>query len=91
MERVPCAAPADDKFREHFLWGRRPLLAALAARLAGRKDLVWVDLGGGTGENVRMMLEEYMAPSAFKKIYIVDLCHSLCEQAKVRLGGHLGC
>jgi len=25
------------------------MLAACAARLAGCKDLVWVDLGGGTG------------------------------------------
>lgn len=25
------------------------MLAACAARLAGRSNLVWVDLGGGTG------------------------------------------
>lgn len=40
---------ADDKFRSRFLWGRRPMLAAAAARLAERNNLVWVDLGGGTG------------------------------------------
>jgi len=40
---------ADDKFREKFLWGRRPMLAACAARLRDRSNLVWVDLGGGTG------------------------------------------
>jgi betaine lipid synthase len=40
---------ADDKFRANFLWGRRPMLAACAARLRERNDLVWVDLGAGTG------------------------------------------
>jgi hypothetical protein len=40
---------ADDKFRSRFLWGRKPMLAACAARLADRNNLVWVDLGGGTG------------------------------------------
>ena len=39
----------DDKFRSSFLWGRKPMLAACAARLADQKDLIWVDLGGGTG------------------------------------------
>ena len=39
----------DDKFRSRFLWGRRPMLAACAARLKDRSDLVYVDLGGGTG------------------------------------------
>ena len=40
---------ADDNFRSKFLWGRKPMLAACAARLAERSDLVWVDVGGGTG------------------------------------------
>lgn len=39
----------DDKFRSNFLWGRRPMLAACAARMRERSNLVWVDLGGGTG------------------------------------------
>ena len=40
---------ADDRFRASFLWGRRPMLAASAARIRDMEDLVWVDLGGGTG------------------------------------------
>ena len=40
---------ADDKFRANFLWGRKPMLAACAARLANRNNMIWVDLGGGTG------------------------------------------
>jgi betaine lipid synthase len=57
------------------------MLAALAARLSDRDDLVWVDMGGGTGENVAMMAE-YLPLDRFKAIYVVDLCHSLCEVAK---------
>lgn len=43
---------ADDNFRSKFLWGRKPMLAACAARLAERNDLVWVDVGGGTGVRI---------------------------------------
>ena len=70
---------ADDGFRSKFLWGREPLLATCAARLDLEEcsDAIWVDLGGGTGENVSLM-EKYMDISKFKKIYIVDLCSSLC-------------
>ncbi|KAG2493304.1 hypothetical protein HYH03_008440 [Edaphochlamys debaryana] len=74
-------ATAYDAFRSRFLWGRKPMLAACAARLAERSNLIWVDLGGGTGENVDMM-QQYMDLSKFKAIYVVDLCHSLCEVAK---------
>ncbi|WIA39165.1 hypothetical protein OEZ86_005292 [Tetradesmus obliquus] len=73
-----------DKFREKFLWGRRPMLAAAAARLRDRHDLIWVDMGGGTGENVAMM-NEYLPLSHFKAVYIVDLCHSLCEQSRLKV------
>lgn len=77
-------AHAYDKFRANFLWGRRPMLAACAARLEGQSNLIWVDLGGGTGENVDMM-SQYMPLDRFKSVYIVDLCHSLCEQAKLKV------
>ncbi len=70
---------ADDRFRSAFLWGRKPMLAALAARLRGQGELVWVDLGGGTAANVEMMLD-YLPLKQFKAIYVVDLCSSLCAQ-----------
>ena len=57
------------------------MLAACAARLQGRSDLVYVDLGGGTGENVDMMAD-YLPLDRFKAVYVVDLCASLCEQAR---------
>lgn len=71
-----------DSFRSKFLWGREPLLAACAARLEQKK--VWVDLGGGTGENV-LLMSKYMNLADFDKIYVVDLCPSLCEVARKKL------
>ena len=46
---VFVACDADDSFRTNFLWGRKPMLAACAVRLEEQRELVWVDLGGGTG------------------------------------------
>ncbi|CAI5471037.1 unnamed protein product [Closterium sp. Yama58-4] len=74
-------AHAYDRFRRNFLHGRKPMLAACAARLRGSTDMVWVDLGGGTAENVEMM-SEYIDLSAFKKIYVVDITPSLCKVAR---------
>lgn len=42
---------------------------------------MWVDLGGGTGENVSLM-SQYIDLSRFRHIYVVDLCKSLCEQVR---------
>jgi ubiquinone/menaquinone biosynthesis C-methylase UbiE len=66
------------------------MLAACAARLRGQEGMVWVDLGGGTGENVDLMAS-YIDLSAFKQIYVVDLCKSLCEQVSVCTALHLQC
>ncbi|KAL4451296.1 hypothetical protein ABPG77_009368 [Micractinium sp. CCAP 211/92] len=77
-------AHAYDSFRSKFLWGRRPMLAACAARLRNQENMVWVDLGGGTGENVAMM-SHYIDLSRFKQIYVVDLCKSLCQQARLKV------
>jgi betaine lipid synthase len=43
-----------------------------------------VDVGGGTGENVSLMAK-YMDLSTFDTIYIVDLCESLCDQARAKV------
>lgn len=40
------APPADDSFRAKFLWGRRPMLAACAARLRDNDGMVSEAAGG---------------------------------------------
>ena len=45
---------------------------------------MWVDLGGGTGENIDMMAA-YMDLSAFHKIYVVDLCGPLGDVAREKV------
>ena len=72
---------ADDRFRANFLHGRKGMLAACAARLRGASGLVWVDLGGGTAENVDLMAQ-YLDLAAFQRIYVVDICPSLCAVAR---------
>eukprot|EP00798_Chlamydomonas_sp_ICE-L_P001317 gene1317-32670_t len=72
-----------DNFRSRFLWAREPMLTAVASCTYGRSDLVWVDLGGGTGENIELMAA-VMPVESFRTVYVVDLCHSLCQQAKMR-------
>ena len=44
-------------------------------------EVTWVDLGGGTAENVAMM-DKYIPIKSFKKVYVVDLCASLCRVAE---------
>lgn len=55
--------------------------------LQGRKDLVWVDLGGGTGENVETMAS-FCDLSLFKKVYVVDICGPLCDVARLKVAKH---
>lgn len=77
-------AHAYDRFRANFLHARKPMLAACAARLRGSTGLVWVDLGGGTAENVDLMAE-YIDLKAFDKIYVVDITPSLCRVAEKKV------
>jgi betaine lipid synthase len=76
-----------DEYRERLLWGRNPMLQTCASYLSKsceRTHLVWVDMGGGTGYNVEEM-DKYYSLKHFKKVYIVDLCPSLCEEARKRV------
>lgn len=78
-------AHAYDRFREQFLWGRKLLLAACAKRLEHKtQGMIWVDIGGGTGENV-LYMSQYMDLERFKAIYIVDLCEPLCKVATKKI------
>ncbi|EFJ31364.1 hypothetical protein SELMODRAFT_409019 [Selaginella moellendorffii] len=79
-------AQAYDAFRAGFLHGREQMLVECASRLQGRSGMVWVDLGGGTAENVRM-LSRCLDLSAFQNIYVVDLCSALCDVAAAKVEG----
>lgn len=77
-------ADAYDHFRSRFLHGRDGMLRACARKmldLEGSGELVWVDLGGGTAENVKTMAK-YIDLSKFTKIYVVDICGPLCNVAR---------
>ncbi len=75
---------ADDRFRASFLHGRMPMLASCAARLRGSTGLTWVDMGGGTAENIDMM-SQFIDLESFDKIYVVDICSALCEVARQKV------
>ncbi|CAM6035693.1 unnamed protein product [Sphagnum compactum] len=77
-------AHAYDRFRASFLHGRMPMLASCAARLRGSTGLTWVDMGGGTAENVDMM-SQLIDLESFEKIYVVDICSALCEVARQKV------
>lgn len=70
-------AEAYDDFRKRLLKGRQEMYSAVRPA----PNSVWVDMGGGTGSNL-----EYIADRipSLKKVYVVDLSHSLLEVAKKR-------
>lgn len=78
-----------DSTRQKLLRGRETMLNLAAAHLRerengkGRKPLVWVDIGGGTGWNIETM-DDFMPVKSFDAIYLVDLCEPLLEIARRR-------
>lgn len=46
--------------------------------------MIWVDLGGGTAENVDMMAQ-LIDLASFDKIYVVDMCAALCKVAREKV------
>lgn len=77
-----------DKTRGILLKGREDCLLLAAAHIPNKNgELVWVDIGGGTGKNIEMM--DLVLPIAenFQAIYLVDLLPSLCEIARQRFAG----
>ena len=72
---------AYDDFRDRLLQGRRGLFSSIGVP----KDGVWVDMGGGTGSN-----QELIGPriADARRVYIVDLSHSLLEVARRRITRH---
>lgn len=82
-----------DVTRKALLKGREDMLALVTAQLlhksrnsgqSGKKKVVWVDVGGGTGWNIEAMSEFINVPEFFTSVYLVDLSPSLCEVARKR-------
>ncbi|KAF9177024.1 hypothetical protein BGZ51_009161 [Haplosporangium sp. Z 767] len=79
-----------DETRNSLLRGRNSMLALVAAQLTEQlkssgstKAPVWVDLGGGTGCNIEKM-NSFFPINKFERVYLVDLCPSLCRIARER-------
>ena len=63
------------------------MLALVAAQLKHKSlnhEMVWVDIGGGTGYNIEAMQAYLDVPNFFSKIYLVDLSPSLLRIARRR-------
>lgn len=73
-----------DATRPFLLKGREQSLQLAIANLDKKKDLIWVDVGGGTGWNVEYMNNILNLSTKFKAVYIVDLSPSLLSVAKER-------
>jgi len=67
-----------DAFRKRLLHGRLDLFE----RLDFPENGVWVDMGGGTGQNLECVADKL---SLLKKAYVVDLCPSLLALARDRI------
>lgn len=70
-----------DDFRRRLLHGRE----ALMRRLGLQDGDVWVDLGAGTGTNLELLGERL---PHLERVYLVDLCAPLLEQARARVRRH---
>ena len=71
-----------------MLKGRQECLRLAISHLPKKKDLIWIDIGGGTGSNIEFMDEISKISENFKAVYLVDLSPSLCEVAKARFEAH---
>ncbi|AET41506.1 class I SAM-dependent methyltransferase Ecym_8221 [Eremothecium cymbalariae DBVPG len=77
-----------DFTREFLLKGREEALRLCIGHLRSRgreRDLVWVDVGAGTGLNVEKMSKMTDLGKTFRAVYLVDLSPSLCEIARARI------
>ncbi|KAI5969956.1 hypothetical protein CANMA_000996 [Candida margitis] len=77
-----------DTTRTVLLKGRKECLRLATAHLQKKKDLVWIDIGGGTGSNIEFMNQISSISKNFKAVYLVDLSPSLCEVARNRFAAH---
>jgi betaine lipid synthase len=70
-----------DATRKYLLKGRLQCLNLAVNHLSKRNDLVWIDIGGGTGSNIESM-DKILSIKNFKSVYLIDLSPSLCAIAQ---------
>lgn len=51
--------------------------------MAAKKRYAWIEIGGGTGENIEKM-NKYFPIANFHRVYLIDITPSLCEIARKR-------
>ncbi|ODV92944.1 hypothetical protein CANCADRAFT_95592 [Tortispora caseinolytica NRRL Y-17796] len=71
-----------DASRARLLKGREDMLRILASHLQQKRDLIWIDIGAGTGLNADSMNKILPLKTHFKAVYLVDLSPSLCQVAQ---------
>ncbi|KAI3405814.2 hypothetical protein KGF56_001421 [Candida oxycetoniae] len=77
-----------DVTRTSLLKGRKECLELAISHLPKKKDIVWFDIGGGTGSNIEYMDKVSSIAKNFKAVYLIDLSPSLCEIARKRIDSH---
>ncbi len=87
MDNFYAGQAADyDDFRRRLLLGREELWEKLLSDpKRPPNDLVWLDMGGGTGSNLEFFGEKI---GLLQKVYVVDLAGSLLEVAEERTQTH---
>ena len=72
-----------DGYRARMLHARQPMMSRLMVDPQRKGEVVWVDLGGGTGANVEFVSSAIL-DGWFKQIVVLDLAPSLCAVARRR-------
>lgn len=70
-----------DSYRKKLLHGRSEMFSSLPVN----EGDTWVDFGAGTGENAEHLKDSL---SKFQKVYQVDLCQPLLDEAAKRVKFH---
>lgn len=83
-----------DQTRKILLKGREQALQLAVSHLLAShptgKDLVWIDIGGGTGSNLEFMRNVYsINRKNFRKIYMIDYSLSLCDEARRKFSSEI--
>ncbi len=52
-------------------------------QLLAKKRYAWIEIGGGTGENIEKM-NKFFPIANFHRVYLIDITPSLCEIARKR-------